>query len=368
MRALAALSVLAFHVWLYRENRPEGAREGLLDAALFQANIGLICFFVLSGYLLYRAFARASVRGRGAVDTGGYALRRAARILPAYYVCVAGCLALYAAAGVRDLYPPAEQLPLFAIFAQNYSMSSIMEINPVMWTLCVEAAFYVVLPLIGLLAYRLGPSRIALQTGVLLALVVVTLEWNWAVQALRANDVVEKALPAFLGHFALGMLVALWAERRRARAARSLSGATTAAVFVGGAALVLASAWAHEVTWPAREPLEILGKLPAGAGFALIVAAVAAGRGPSVAWLRARPLVAVGVVSYGLYLWHLPLILVGMSLDVLPHALAPRMAVVLAVALAAAALSWRMVERPAMRWAASATGRAAPARQAQAAP
>lgn len=367
LRALAALSVLGFHVWLYRENRPQGARDSLLDSALFQANIGLICFFVLSGYLLYRAFARASVRGHGAVETGGYALRRAARILPAYYACVGGCLLLYGIAGVPDLFPPAEQLPLFAVFAQNYSMSSIMEINPVLWTLCVEAAFYVLLPLVGVLAFRLGPSSLGLQAGVLLALVVVTLEWNWAVQALQGDDVAEKALPAYLGHFAAGMLVALWAERRRARGARPLGVAATAGTMAAGALLVVASGWAHEVTWPAREPLEILGKLPAAAGFALIVAAVAAGRGPSVAWLRARPLVSVGVVSYGLYLWHLPLLIVARWLGLLPEPLAPRMLVVLALSLAAAVLSWRLVERPAMRWAASATGRS-PAQQAQAAP
>ena len=45
---------------------------------------------------------------------------------------------------------------LFAVFGENYSMSTLMKIDPVMWTLCVEAAFYVVLPLLGLVAFLSG--------------------------------------------------------------------------------------------------------------------------------------------------------------------------------------------------------------------
>jgi len=62
VRGLAALGVLMFHVWLYRDNRPHGARHALQDHVLFSLNVGLILFFVLSGFLLYRAYARAIVR------------------------------------------------------------------------------------------------------------------------------------------------------------------------------------------------------------------------------------------------------------------------------------------------------------------
>ena len=125
LRALAALSVVGFHSWLYRPDRQPGARTQLTDHVFFELHLGLICFFVLSGFLLYRPFVR---------------------IGPAYYVSLALCLALYAAIGYRDLIPDADRLPFFAAFAQNYSMGSLMQINPVTWTLCVEAAFYLVLP------------------------------------------------------------------------------------------------------------------------------------------------------------------------------------------------------------------------------
>src|SRR5947207_4435983 len=81
LRAIAALGVLTFHSWLYRTGRPPGPRTSLTDHLLFQGNLGLICFFVLSGFLLYRVFARAALTG-DRLDLGAYARRRVARILP----------------------------------------------------------------------------------------------------------------------------------------------------------------------------------------------------------------------------------------------------------------------------------------------
>src|SRR5258705_6456505 len=82
LRGLAALSVLSFHVWLYRVDRPHGSHPTLVDKVLFEANLGLICFFVLSGYLLYRPFARAALTGSGRVRVRRFAARRVARIVP----------------------------------------------------------------------------------------------------------------------------------------------------------------------------------------------------------------------------------------------------------------------------------------------
>jgi peptidoglycan/LPS O-acetylase OafA/YrhL len=332
---------------------------------LFEANLGLICFFVLSGFLLYRPFARAALRGEGRVSTSRYAVRRIARIVPAYYACLGGCLLLYAAADMHELIPPASDLPMFAVFAQNYSLETIMGINAVTWTLCVEAAFYVLLPLVGLAALRLAPRGAGRQALLLGALVVGTLGWNLLVQQLDGGAVAGKALPAYLGHFALGMLVALWVERGIAAGAWR-----TALLVLAGVVLVVVTAYWHE-TLELGHPLRAVGgKLTAALGFALVIGAAAAGRGPAVSWLGNRALAAVGVVSYGLYLWHLPLILVGNELEAYPDALLPRLAVVLAIALMVAYLSWTLVERPAMNWAAQRTGRGRrfQPRHAQAAP
>jgi peptidoglycan/LPS O-acetylase OafA/YrhL len=311
--------VLAFHAWLYRPGAPPGPRDALGDHVLFELCRGLVLFFVLSGFLLYRPIA----------DWRRFALRRCARLAPAYYVCIVACVLVFGA--------PAG-LPLFAVFAQNYSATTVMQLNPVTWTLCVEMAFYVVLPLLAVRRSAFVP----------LALIGVTLAWSEVADGFLAG----KLLPAWIGHFALGMLVAVWAERRPALGPRA-----TAGLVAAGAALVVLDGWWHETAVPDAFVRAGLANLPAGAGFALIVAAAVAGRGPAVAWLRARALVAVGVVSYGVYLWHVPLLLAAREAGVLPSSWAGRLALIAPLALALGALSWRLIERPSIRSAAAWRGR-----------
>ena len=244
LRGLAALAVLGFHTWLYRDNRPLHQRpKGLLNNVFFNLNVGLICFFVLSGYLLYRPYARAARTGERPVDVRGYGLRRVARIVPAYYAVIAGALILYAIVGYHAITPDAGALGLFAVFGQNYSMDTVMHIDPVTWTLCIEAAFYVFLPLVGLAVWRLGPQRAGWHAALLVALVAVTVVWNTLAFEHRWNATLTKSLPAWLGEFALGMLVAHWVVRRergpglepRARMRASV----TALIAAAGAVVVL---------------------------------------------------------------------------------------------------------------------------------
>ncbi len=82
----------------------------------------------------------------------------------------------------------------------------------------------------------------------------------------------------------------------------------------------------------------------------MVIAAVAAGRGPVLHGLAWRPLAGAGMVSYGLYLWHLPILLAVRSVGLLPEPFAPRLAVVLTLSFLAAWLSWRFVEQPAIAW------------------
>ena len=344
LRGLAALSVVAFHVWLYRPERVPGTRTALGDQIFFELHLGLICFFVLSGFLLYRGLLRRP-------DLRRYAVRRIARIVPAYYVSIAGCLLLYTALDMDELIPPTDSLPFFLAFGQNYSGETLMQINPVTWTLCVEAAFYVALPLIALV--RSSSRRVTL----LLALIGATLAWNAVAHGSGWADVGEKTLPAYAGHFALGMLVALWVESRRERLAAGATGLLTAA----GALVVVASGWWYETPALMPDARAIVLKLPAALGFALLVAALAAGRGPAVRGLSARPIVWAGVVSYGVYLWHLPLIIIGNELALLPEAVAPRLALVGGAALAAGWASWILVERPALARVSRTRARPAPA-------
>src|ERR1044072_8342248 len=265
VRAIAALSVVVFHVWLYRIERPRGERTELLDQVLFRASSGLIFFFVLSGFLLYGAFARAALTGADGVALVPYLRRRAARIVPAYWLCGVGCLALFAAVDHHAITPSAGELPVFALFLQNYSPTTMMRLNPVTWTLCVEVAFYALLPLVGRLALRSAPGRPRAQAvlapapvpgaprpQVLLVLALVAVTPTWALVGLAAgwDRVLDQALPAYLASFGVGVLVAIWVQSLRLDGRAPLGRrATTALVVTALVVVVLDAAWTENGWW-----------------------------------------------------------------------------------------------------------------------
>jgi peptidoglycan/LPS O-acetylase OafA/YrhL len=358
LRAVAALSVLSFHVWLYGFDDPSAVvRSSLFDRVMFEMRLGLVFFFVLSGYLLYRAFARSALTGGERVDVRRYARRRVARIVPAYWLATVGAIALLwggsSTPGIR--LPATADLPLFAVFGQNYSLDTIMRLNPVTWTLCLEAAFYVLLPLIGWAAWRVGPRAWGRQALLVGAFIPLGIAWNQLVHDGAWNIIAVKALPAYMPYFAFGMLLALWAEWRRERGAVELGPRATAALVVAGFAFVAGDAYWHATAAPrvVNASLAVLADVPAGLGFTLVVGAAVVGSGVSVAtrWMRFRPLAWVGLVSYGVYMWHVPLILFARRIDVFPVAFLPRLFVILPPVLLVAAASWYLVERPLIGWA-----------------
>ena len=176
-----------------------------------EGRLGLVLFFVLSGFLLYRPWVSAALPGRPPADRA-YLIRRMARIVPAYYLALAGSVALlWGAAGTPGVrLPPATALPLFAVFAQNYSPSAVLSLDPPTWTLSIEASFYLVLPIVGLAAMRLGSSRWS-QVALPVAMIVAGLTWN---RVTGLAEPFDKALPAALPYFGAGMLVAVLASAR----------------------------------------------------------------------------------------------------------------------------------------------------------
>jgi peptidoglycan/LPS O-acetylase OafA/YrhL len=350
LRGVAALTVFAIHVWIYQlPNTVELRRDSWEKTLLFEGRVAFVMFFVLSGYLLYRAFARAALGEGERVNVRSYLVRRAARILPAYYVAILGTLALLWAAGDvpgRRLVDAA-QLPLFFVFGQNYTPDTLLKLNAATWTLAVEVAFYLMLPVIGWLAVRWCRGRPGRQAMVLGALAAAGLAWNAIDYGAGWGPVASHSPPSFLPYFACGMLVALLVEWRRTRAARPLGRAASAGLVVGAAALLVLNGWWHATFAHDSVAMEVLADSGAALAFAAIIAALVLGTGTGVRWMGSRPLAWMGEITYGFYLWHIPLLVCARGLGILPSGILLGLAV-LPVAIAFGAGSWYWIERPFM--------------------
>jgi peptidoglycan/LPS O-acetylase OafA/YrhL len=321
LRALAALSVLVGHVWLFTQGSASAAYpQRLVEAGRY----GVWLFFALTGYLLFWPFVRSSLTEGGAIDLRRYALNRALRILPLYYVVVVVLLLVDQHGG------SAGQWLRFGTLTESFSRSTVGTVDVPIWSLVVEVQFYVLLPLLAWLLLRTGSARrAAIGLAALAALSLAV--WFAKVHAPAAPDLRWRySLPATFFNFTPGMFLALL----RARSAPQLPQRSTALV-LGGVGLWLVAAAA--IRW--AEPLCALAA-------ALILAALVmtVEEGALTRPLAFRPLAALGVASYSLYLWHVPVI---RSL----HAhtgwgTLPLLACGALAAIAVATLSYLAVERP----------------------
>ncbi len=152
LRGLAALGVLTLHVWMFTVQGAHG-RDELVSLLTGELRLGVVLFFVLSGYLLAGPWVASALEDRPKPRLGRFAVKRAARIVPAYWAAMVGSFWLLAGSG-HDYEVSAGQLPLFAAFGQNYVASAAGRLDPPMWSLVVEVSFYAVLPLAGWLLVR----------------------------------------------------------------------------------------------------------------------------------------------------------------------------------------------------------------------
>jgi acetyltransferase len=342
LRGLAALGIVVLHVWMFDHGDAHSRfdPQSALDMAINELRLGVVLFFVLSGFLLYRPFLAAAHGERPFPALRAYAARRAARLLPAYWFALAGSYMLLAWLQ-HPLRATAGELPVFLMFGQNYLAETAKHLDPPMWSLAVEVSFYAALPLVGFLALRAGPRRaaqLALCGGLALAGIAYTAlsivrAWPWTATA---------TLPIHLTEFAAGMAVAVLLHRR------GLSRRAGFALIAVGAALVVGDALWHELTAGVRAAQCILRDLPAALGFALVVAAVAAAPLRNRA-LVAAPVRALGTLSYAIYLWHYLAIMYLRARGEWPAEMAEALGLTLALTLPVAALSWFVIERPALR-------------------
>ncbi len=342
-------------VWLYHAALVSPALARYVMPGALDLRAGVELFFVLSGFLIYTPFVRSHLAGNEVLPVLAYVRRRIARIYPAYLVAFGGLLAL-GWISYRDTSNLVANLTL----TQEYQPSTLggTGLLPA-WTLCVEVSFYAFVPLWAAVVRRTGRGRDRARTEIagavgLMAVGVVAL-WFDVVYALpRPLSVLVPELPTLAGGMLLAVVVAARPERPRLdRLARRVPPPAVCWTVAFAALLWMPG---QPDTWRSTDRVPLMVAALTKAAFGLLVAAplmlgVASDR-PVARALRSRPLVGVGLISYGIYLWHFDILrqLRPGHLDRSPLQAVAVLVILLAVSVAAGALSHRLVERPALAW------------------
>jgi len=362
MRGIAVLWVIAFHYgalgdahrdpWLAAINAVP-----VIDAVVRNGYLGVDLFFLISGFLLVLPWFVRRDADLPPPGAGDFYVRRVRRIVPAYYVQLALLFLLFVPLlrgwdyWRKDLYVIAWNGIAHAGFLHTTSplTSGTLGVNGALWTLAVEAHYYLLLPLLAPLFVR-APAVAAVGAFALAALwqagarhdldALVALQmrlgahWGWPESIVR--HLLLTQLPSYLGHFALGTVLGrvwlLWRGGAEPML-RWLPVVALLALALLLHALGTREAILGEQTWVATT---------LALGMLLLAAALARGR-LARAVLDRGPLAFVGRVSYSAYLYHLPLLLLWQHYAVpVPAYLAAPL--YLACVLCVAWLSWRFVE------------------------
>ena len=362
-RAVAALAVLLAHVALLsgivRTNTTFGPY-------LARADVGVSVFFLLSGFLLYRPFVAARLAGRPSGSLGGYVRRRALRILPAYWFALTIVAFVLKAPGFESPH----SIPAHYLLLHPYDVDQVTG-GPIQqsWTLATEVAFYVFLPVWAWLLARRDrtPSRqIRVEVIGLVALWSAAIGLKLAV-VIQGTDTERFGLygtwlPFRLDEFALGMGLAVASAWITHRQVRLPAWTRTVAATLGCWAIAALLFWFTSTQLdldpvPIFTPRQALVARMFYAFIALFLLLPAvlgpADRGPVRGIFSSRIMIWLGLVSYGIYIWHEAwqdkwLERTGDPMFGSPFW--PMLGVTLVLTLASAAISWYLVEKPALRF------------------
>jgi peptidoglycan/LPS O-acetylase OafA/YrhL len=346
LRAAAALAVVVFHV---------AAATNTGAGILRHLDVGVHVFFVLSGVLLYRPLARAHLTGSPPPDLLRYLARRAARILPAYWFVLALSAWLFDATSIRSTWDAVVFFGLLQVYSGEHVFGGLVQA----WSLCVEIAFYVLLPAYGaLVATRRPASRLRAEAVGVALLYGASLVFRGGLFVVDAH-IGYAWLPAHLDSFALGIgLAVLLAVRDTsgrlpawAAAVATVPGLVWAAA--GALYLALVMAGLPQALEPVTAPEHFIRQFLASSVAALVVAPVAlvgGHRWRGIRLLSTAPAVALGTVSYGVFLWHMTFIeeVLERNGGVLTDELVSTLPVVVLASTAAAVVTYVVVERAAL--------------------
>ncbi|MBX4958829.1 acyltransferase family protein [Rhizobium lentis] len=375
LRAMACMLVLAHHLALRLDMRRIPDELASTVNILRFGNFGVAIFFVLSGFLLARPFWRALDAGDGMPSLGNYAIRRAARIAPGFWVAASVGFILSLTLLALPLTPELALRYLSGLlFMSQWHWRTLfpVEADGPLWSIPFEVTSYVLLPVCFLLLFRLPPlrQRPFLARSVWICVIAVVLLAHMAILNLFALDDVERGwayglqggakewMPKYnpIGFFAVFALGALAAGIEVMLPARRSSW------FDATALLALAAAGYRLVASPGGTP-EAYGWLDIPYGFpvfplAVATALVSLSHSQHVGrLLDSRPIRYIAKMSFGIYIWQEIILILIQRLDPGSFGVSTQNVVTgwlqssgLAVALVflVASLSYYLLERPAI--------------------
>lgn len=335
LRAIAAVSVLLLHT-AFMSGFTMRSSFGVYTSRL---EIGVSVFFLISGFLLYRPFAVSHLSARPSPNTRRFWERRLLRIVPAYWLALTLLTYVF---HLVTMGPGVGEVFIHYFFLQIYFPRAVFFGIPQAWSICTEMSFYLFLPLYaGLvgLRRRLQERQLLVELVGILALFATSFAFRWWYTHLPIIKLVNGHpegvcyphcgtqapfptlmsawLPARLDLFAFGMLLAVvsawWKERDSEPG--WLSNRWMPWMSWAGAAVAF---WGASHLGVSRSPLYLtvpiqgieLQTLYGVFAFLLLLPAVFGPQdaSPIRRFLRCWPVASLGVISYGIYLWHLDLI------------------------------------------------------------
>jgi len=330
LRGLAVAAVVVFHA-----GAPAWLPGGFLGVSLF---------FTLSGYLI-ASMVLAEVANHGGVSLRGFWSRRARRLVPALLVAAVGITLMALTVEVpdstrRDLIGGLTYSANWVQIAGGQSYGDLFRApSPAvhLWSLAIEEQFYLVFPLAVWLVARRWPNRTRTALGLGSCVVVIGgFAWAWSV-----NDGTVSYYSTFTRspEIAIGVLLAVLTRSSRSATLRpswwsEIAGVTALVV------TAVAWRWSH-----VTDPWVVRGGL---VGFAFVSAALvvtAVRPGVFGRALGVAPLRMLGQVSYGLYLFHWPVVVL-LSRPRVMWSPGPLFVVRVALSLVLTVLSYRLIEVP----------------------